>query len=914
MKDKLWFNEDISEIANRLGTDIVNGLTDEQYKNKLAEFGYNELKEKDKSTILEKFLNQFKDFMIIILIIAAVVSGIVSMSEGEGLTDSIIILCIVIVNAVIGVVQEVKAENSLEALKKMSGYSATVIRDGKTEIVATKELVPGDIVILETGEIVPADIRIIESINLKSQEASLTGESVPVDKSINVIDDTEIAIGDRINMLFSSSTISYGRGKGIVVETGMNTQVGKIADMLDNADSGDTPLQKKLDALGKILGIGALTICAIIFVVGLIYGKEIIHMFMSAVSLAVAAIPEGLPAIATIALAIGVQRMVKRNAIVRKLPSVETLGCATVICSDKTGTLTQNKMSVVRMFYNNHMYRLTEVEKNEGFNKILKTGILCNESKIILENDIRNIVGDPTETILVELGFDYGMSKIEYNTKHERIGEVPFESERKLMSTINVDVFSNFVHTKGAVDELLKICKYIEIDGDIKEITQEDKDKILNCNESMAVNALRVLGFAYKPINELPEKVESSTIEKDLIFIGMVGMIDPPRPEVKAAVAKCKEAGIKTVMITGDHLTTAVAIAKRLGILEEGGRAILGNELEKMSDEELKNCVKEISVYARVSPEHKVRIVKAWQANGDIVAMTGDGVNDAPSLKTSNIGCAMGITGTDVSKEAADVVLTDDNFSTIVSAVEEGRRIYDNILKAIQFLISSNIGEIISLFTVIMATPLIAKAFGIENLGLIEALLPIHILWVNLVTDSLPALALSVEPAEANIMQRKPNTDTKHVFTKGMIWRIIYQGIMIATLTLIAFTIGLNITTGTDEERMMVAQTMAFGVLAISQITHSFNLKSNVYSIFKTGILNNKALILAAFVSLGLMLIVLQIPALEEIFSVSALSIQEILIVAGLSLMPLVIVEIFKKLKINTLGEKNIYTNVNKKY
>lgn len=910
MKENLWFNKGVEEVQSQLKTDIHQGLSNEECAKRIEEYGHNELKEQNKTTILQKFINQFKDFMIIVLLIAAVISGVLSFIEDEGLMDSIIILAIVILNAVIGVVQECKAEASLEALKKMSGYVAKVIRNGKTETIATKDLVPGDIVLLDTGDVVPADIRLIESFSLKSQEASLTGESLPVEKNIETINNEEVSIGDRTNMVFSSSMISYGRGKGIVVETGMNTQVGKIANMLENANSGLTPLQKKLEVLGKTLGIAAIAICVVIFAVGIFYGKEPFHMFMSAVSLAVAAIPEGLPAIATIALSIGVTRMVKRNAIVRKLPSVETLGSATVICSDKTGTLTQNKMTVVKMYYNNNVYDMESLQEASELHQIITTGVLCNESKIVDDNNATKIVGDPTETVLVELAQKYDIQKEEYDQRYERIGEVPFDSDRKLMSTINNEEGRNIVHTKGAVDELLKVCKYIQMDNNVIELTEDMKQTIIFNNEEMAKQALRVLGFAYRQIDNLPQEVNHITVENELVFVGMVGMIDPPRPEAKEAVQKCKEAGIKTVMITGDHLTTAIAIAKQIGILEDDGQAILGVELEKMTDEELKERVKDISVYARVSPEHKVRIVRAWQENGEIVAMTGDGVNDAPSLKTANIGCAMGITGTDVSKEAADLILTDDNFATIISAVEEGRRIYDNILKSIQFLISSNVGEIITLFTVIMATPLIATWFGIENLGLIEALLPIHILWVNLVTDSLPALALSVEPAEKNIMKRKARKMGNQVFTKGMTWRIAYQGLMIATLTLTAFIIGLTSTQGLPEEtRVGVAQTMAFGVLAISQIVHSFNLKSNTQSIFKTGIFNNKYLIGAGAISLLLMLVVLNVPVIMDVFNIQPLTQYQVLVVAGLSLMPLVIVELFKILRINSFSIKKQCVN-----
>ena len=901
---KSWFNQTVDETISNLKTDVENGLSIEEVRKRQEEYGLNELKAKKKKSLFIKFLEQFKDFMIIVLIISAIVSGIVGVAEGEGITDTIIILAVVLVNAIIGVAQENKAEKSLEALQKLSSHVAKVMRNGKLEVIPSKELVPGDIVILDTGDYVPADLRIIEAINLKSQEAALTGESVPVEKNSDKIDDEKIGIGDRINMLFSSSLITYGRGKAVVVETAMNTEVGKIANIINSAEEGQTPLQQKLDKLGKTLGIVALVICIAIFGIGLLYGKDVVEMFMTAVSLAVAAIPEGLPAVSTIVLAIGVQRMVKRNAIVKKLPAVETLGSATVICSDKTGTLTQNKMTVLKAYFNFNTVDVENIENTLEYDRLVNTAILCNDTKVVDEVDGRKLIGDPTETALTDLGYKFEYNAIEINNSKNRIAEVPFDSDRKLMTTINNENGVNIANTKGAVDELLRRCSRVFEDGNIREITDEDRNKILAENENMAKQALRVLGFAYKEISEIPSKVDDTTIENDLIFVGMFAMIDPPRPEVKDAVAKCKTAGIKTVMITGDHKITAIAIARELGILENDDEAILGSELEKISDEELVEKVKQYSVYARVSPEHKVRIVKAWQANGDVVAMTGDGVNDAPSLKTANIGCAMGITGTDVSKEAADIVLTDDNFATVVSAVEEGRRIYDNILKAIQFLISSNIGEIITLFMVIMATPLIAKWFNIADLSLLEALLPIHILWVNLVTDSLPALALSFEPAEKNIMNRKARKNTKQIFTKGMIWRIAYQGIMVGTLTLVAFMLGLTTKNANEPERIAIAQTMAFSVLAISQLVHSFNIKSNKRSIFRDGILNNKMLIGANVLSLILMAIVLFVPPVMNLFNVVALSTEHLIQVVILVLMPLVIVELFKLLRINTTKDE----------
>ncbi len=925
--EKNWFNKEVNEVEKELKTNLANGLTPAEVEEKRNEYGFNELKAKKKKSLFVKFLEQFKDFMIIVLIIAAIVSGIVGYMEGEGITDSIIILIVVIVNAIIGVVQESKAEKSLEALQKLSSHVAKVVRNGKVEVVASRDLVPGDIVVLDTGDYVPADLRIIEGVNLKSQESSLTGESVPVDKNSEVIADEKVGIGDRTNMLFSSSLITYGRGKGIVVETGMNTEVGKIATIINDTEGTATPLQIKLNKLGKTLGIAALAICVLIFIIGIAYGKDIIDMFMTAVSLAVAAIPEGLAAVSTIVLAIGVQRMVKKNAIVKKLPAVETLGSATVICSDKTGTLTQNKMTVQKVFADGKLSNVEDITTiNNSLEKLMYTSTLCNDTKIGENN---NLTGDPTETALIDLGFKIKFD-VENTLKLQRVKEYPFDSDRKLMTTVNKVGDKYIAYTKGGIDELLAKCTKYEINGEIKDNLSEYKDTIEKYNIEMAKDALRVLAMAYKELDHEPTDEEMKTIESDLIFVGMVGMIDPPREEVKAAVAKCKTAGIKTVMITGDHKITAVAIAKALGILENENEAITGAELEEMSDEALTKNIRQYSVYARVSPEHKVRIVKAWQANGEIVAMTGDGVNDAPALKTADIGCAMGIVGTDVSKEAADVILTDDNFATIVSSVEEGRRIYDNILKAIQFLLSSNVGEIVTLFIAILITPWLSSTFGID-VNLIEVLLPIHILWINLVTDSLPALALAVDPAEDDVMNRKPKKQ-KGIFTKGMTWRVVYQGFMIGLLTLAAFIIGLatpddqlpemvridNTIYSVDEVdnleealangaemlekqevKVEIGQTMAFVTLAFSELVHVFNIRNNKKSIFKTHPFNNKVLLGAIAISAMLMLIILFIPALRHIFSIPVLPMNNVLEIIGLVLAPLVIVEIFKLFKIN---------------
>ena len=895
-----WFNKTVDEVESTLKTNAENGLTAEEAKKRQEEYGLNELKAKKKKSLFVKFLEQFKDFMIIILIISAIISGVVGVAQGEGFTDTIIILVVVVVNAIIGVAQENKAEKSLEALQKLSSHVAKVIRNGKLQVIQSKELVPGDIVILETGDYVPADLRIIEAVNLKAQEAALTGESVPVEKMAAKIEDEKIGIGDRINMLFSSSLITYGRGKAVVVETGMNTEVGKIADIINTAEDQGTPLQQKLDKLGKTLGIVALAICAVIFVIGLLYGKEPIHMFMTAVSLAVAAIPEGLPAVFTIVLAIGVQRMVKRNAIVKKLPAVETLGSASVICSDKTGTLTQNKMTVEKVFCDGNLVNLEESADMIDIKKLVYASMLCNDTKIS-EDD--KLTGDPTETALVDMAFKLDFDPSVYGM-FPRIAEIPFDSDRKLMTTVHEENGQYVVYTKGGVDELLANCNSYILEGDIKTDLEEYKEIIRRYNMEMAQNALRVLAMAYKVLDHKPTAEEIKELESNLTYIGMVGMIDPPRLEVKDAVQECKEAGIKTVMITGDHKITAIAIAKSLGILENDDEAITGTELEEMSDEELIRNVRKYSVYARVSPEHKVRIVKAWQANGEIVAMTGDGVNDAPSLKIADIGCAMGVVGTDVAKEAADVILTDDNFATVVSAVEEGRRIYDNILKAIQFLLSSNIGEIVVLFLAILITPLLSKQFGVD-ITLIETLLPIHILWINLVTDSLPALALAVDPAADNVMKRKPLKNTKKgIFTKGMTWRIVYQGLMIGLLTLTAFIIGLSTPDVSQEEKVKIGQTMAFYVLALSELVHVFNIRDNKRTIFKTGIFNNSKLILATVVSASLMFVILFTQGLRDIFGLVMLPAMHVFETVMLVLAPVIIVEIFKLLKINTTKDE----------
>ena len=937
--DKNWFNKSIEDTSKILETNIETGLTDEQVKEKREIFGFNELAGKKKKSLIIKFLEQFKDFMIIVLIIAAIVSGAVGVAQGEGITDTIIILIVIIVNAIIGVAQENKAEKSLEALQKLSSHAAKVLRNGQISVVPSKELVPGDVVVLDTGDFVPADLRIIEAANLQSQESSLTGESVPVEKNTKTIDEVEVGIGDRTNMLFSSSLVTYGRGRAIVVETGMNTEVGKIAGILSETKDIETPLQRRLNKLGKTLGIVCLIICIIIFIVGLCYGKEPLDMFMTAVSLAVAAIPEGLAAVSTIVLAIGVQKMVKKNAIVKKLPAVETLGSATVICSDKTGTLTQNRMTVQKIYTDKEVMDMvalvkadTELKDIKELERLVHISMLCNDTKVASDNEL---TGDPTETALVAMGFDLAFEPALYE-QYPRVEELPFDSDRKLMTTVHKINDKYLVYTKGGVDELLKRCNSYISNGKIETDLEEYKKEIAIRNEEMAKDALRVLAMAYKELDHMPSKDEMQNIENDLIYVGMVGMIDPPRQEAKLAVEKCKTAGIKTVMITGDHKITATAIAKQLGILENEDEAITGADLEKMSQEDLEKNIRNYSVYARVSPEHKVRIVKAWQKQGEIVAMTGDGVNDAPALKTADIGCAMGKVGTDVAKEAADVILTDDNFATVVSAVEEGRRIYDNILKAIQFLLSSNVGEIVVLFIALLITPLLGHAFNID-INLIQVLTPVQILWINLVTDSLPALALAFDPAEKDVMNRKPIDSRKGIFTKGMSWRVIYQGIMIGLITLSAFVIGLatpddSIPTmikhdgqiisidevenvndiladggeyiSKEELKVNIGQAMAFTVLSLAELVHVFNVRNNKKSIFKTGIFQNPKLLLAILVATILMLIVLLVPALRHIFGIPILPTQNILEIIGLVFTPLVIVELFKLFKINSVKDE----------
>lgn len=872
----MYYNQSIEDVEKSLNTSIKNGLTSEEVESRLNKYGYNEFQKKKPKSLGIKFLEQFKSFMIIVLLIAAAISGVIGYLQGEGFTDAIIILAIVILNAIIGVIQEAKAESSLEALEKMSSPHCNVVRNGKIEEIESRNLVPGDIVELETGDAIPADLRLVEAVNLKIQDAALTGESVPEEKFTTIIPQDEVALGDRDNLGFSSSIVTYGRGKGIVIATGMATEVGKIASMIQSVPDMQTPMQEKLDKLGKFLGIAALIICALIFGVGVLHGRDITDMFLIAVSLAAAAIPEGLPAVSTIVLAVGVQRLVKKNAIVRKLPSVETLGSTTVICSDKTGTLTQNKMTVTRIFIDGKEYGITDFSdgNNSRLSDLLIPFILANDAKLTTDNDGLKTTGDPTETALIDVGIRFGLDKNRLEMENPRVTEIPFDSEKKLMTTVHKEENAFLqVYTKGGLDEILACCDRIWINGNILPLTQKDKNIIYEANDHMAGEALRVLAAAYKEIPHLPEKTQPSALEKNLIFVGMVGMIDPPREEVKDAVKKCRTAGIKPVMITGDHKITAVAIAETLGIKEKRDKALTGNDVEKMSDRALQETVESVAVYARVAPEHKVRIVKAFQQNGEIVAMTGDGVNDAPALKLADIGIAMGITGTDVSKEAADIVLTDDNFATIVTAVEEGRRIYDNIIKAVQFMLSTNIGEILVLFVAVLA-------------NWVTPLLPIHILWINLVTDSLPALALSVDPADPDVMERKPISSKEGIMNRKFSLRVFLQGAMIGILSLIAFLIG-------RQTSVEVAQTMTFAVLAFSQLTHVFNVRSSYHSAFRN-MFQNKYLIGAILFVTGLMIMVLEIPYLQPIFHLHPLNTSQWIWVIVLALAPLPIVEIVK--------------------
>ena len=869
-----YHNKPVEDIASEFGTDANRGLRQDEIQSRIDKYGKNTLVQKKQRSFISMFVAQFKSFLIILLIIAAVISGVMGVKTGEGLLDTYIIAGILLLNAFIGAYQEFKAQKSLESLKKMAAPVAKVVRDGEPMVVNVEDVVPGDLVELEVGDIVPADIRITESYNMSIQESSMTGESVPVEKHPETLDGEDIPLGDRKNMAYSSGVVTFGHGKGIVVGTGMNTEIGKIADMLGGDSDTQTPMQVRLEKLGKVIGIAAIVICVLIFAIGLLNGRPIISMLMVAISLAVGAIPEGLPAISTIILSMGVQRMVRHNAIIRKLPSVETLGCTTVICSDKTGTLTKNQMTVVE-----------EYAVSGNIDKLVEISVLCCDAKEV-KNSEGGItrVGDPTEIALIDLGSSNGVIKGELDVACPRVGEVAFDSSRKRMSTINRMPDGTLqVNTKGGLDEILSVCSRIKTAEGIRTITPEDIADLQERNKKMAESALRVLAMAYRPTDEVSSEME--TVEKDLIFVGITGMIDPEREEVIGAIQECRNAGIRTVMITGDHKATALAIASKIGIFREGDRAITGVELDKISEEDFDRDVKKYSVYARIAPEQKVKIVTAWQKKGEIVAMTGDGVNDAPALKQADIGVSMGITGTEVAKDASDMILSDDNFVTIVSAVAEGRRIYDNILKTILFLLSTNIGEVLLLFlTSVMAMWM--PAIGIP-------LLPIHILWINLVSETFPALALSLDPAAKDIMNKSPRGKGKQFMDKSMVWRISYQGVMMALITLAAFLIG------SEAGGENVGQTMAFATLIAAKLVHAGNLHSNTESRFKFNPLSNKALIFAIFISILFSAAVLFIPPFMTAFSFVQLTGCQWLTILGLALVPLVVVELFKALKWN---------------
>lgn len=859
------YSKKASELLEELDTDKQNGLSSAEALVRKEKYGENKLREKKQKTMAQRFLDQFKDVMILILIAAAIVSFTIVCVEKnwKELFEPSLIVIIVILNAVMGVYQEGKAEKALNALKNMSAPHARVIRDGEEKIIDSYELVPGDIIRLEAGDFVPSDARLLQSAGLKSEESALTGESVPSDKDYLAEVEDGAALGDRNNMVYSGCSITYGTATAVVTATGMDTEMGKIADLLDNEEEGQTPLQQKLAQLGKYLGILALAACGIIFVVGLVNGIPVLDIFMTAVSLAVSAIPEGLPAIVTIVLSIGVQRMVKKNALIRKLPAVETLGSASVICSDKTGTLTQNRMTLTKAYAEGYPEPENISSNNtEGIKKLLMYSTLCCDGSVVFHGEEQQHIGDPTETAIVLAAHKNGMPKDELNKKYPRMAEIPFDSDRKLMTTVNKINGKNIAIVKGAFDNMVSRC----VSGDL-----ETAKKI---TEAMSENALRVLAVAYKEIDAVPENPTSEELENGLTFMGLVGMIDPPRPEAKEAVSVCRRAGIRPVMITGDHVVTASAIAKELGILLEGDRAITGAELDAMTDSELDSQVENISVYARVSPENKIRIVKAWQRKGQVVSMTGDGVNDSPALKAADIGCAMGITGTDVAKGAADMTLTDDNFATIVDAVREGRGIYSNIKKVVGFLLGTNIGEVITVF---MAMILWHKT----------PLLSMQLLWINLVTDSLPAITLGMEPVESDVMDRKPKPKNEGIFANGLGIRVVLQGIMFGILSLIGFKLGESMT-GTVEG----GQTLTFMVLALSQIVQSFNMRSD-NSLFRIGPFSNHKLNWAALVSVLLVALVLFTP-LKTAFGLVALSWELYLIGLGLILVPLVVMEFFK--------------------
>ncbi len=859
-----FYTKPLKEVLSQLKTDQT-GLSAKEVAARRSQYGPNELQQAKKKTNLQRFFDQFKDAMIVILLVAAAISFVIACVEGnpKEFFEPGLILLIVVLNAIMGVMQESKAEKALEALKSMSAPHCRVIREGQEQVIESSGLVPGDIIRLEAGDFVPADARLIRSVNLKCEESALTGESVPSEKDAEAAIEEKAPLGDRSNMIYSGCSVSYGTALAVVTATGMNTEMGKIANLLQGEQDAQTPLQKKLAQLGKYLGFLALGVCGIIFVIGLLAKLPVMEIFMTAVSLAVSAIPEGLPAIVTIVLSIGVQRLAKQNAVIRRLPAVETLGGASIICSDKTGTLTQNRMTLMKAYIEGKTEDISK-ENSTEIRKLLGYATLCCDGSIRFEGDQVQHIGDPTETAIILAAHNNGMAQGDLNSRFPRVAELPFDSDRKLMTSVNKVDGKLLVIVKGAFDMMVPRC----IKGDL-EAARKMNDEMSSC-------ALRVLAVAYKEIQELPQDL--STLEQGLTFHGLLGMIDPPRPEAAEAVRTCLRAGIKPVMITGDHVVTASAIAKQLGILQPGQKAITGAQLDAMTDEELDAQVAQISVYARVSPENKIRIVKAWQRKEQVVSMTGDGVNDAPALKAADIGCAMGITGTDVAKGAADMTLSDDNFATIVEAVREGRSIYRNIKKVVGFLLGTNIGEVFAVFFAMLLwqrTPLLSM----------------QLLWINLITDSLPAIALGMEPIEAGVMDEKPRPKKEGLFANGLGIRVVLQGVMFGLLSLIAYRVGETVM-GSAEG----GQTLAFTVLALSQIVQAYNMRSD-RSIFKIGVFGNKTLNKAALLSVVLMLLVLFTP-IKAAFGLITLTWPLYLLALGLILVPLALMELAKALKL----------------
>ena len=878
-------SQNVNDVLASLEVDQTQGLSSAKVEENFAKYGPNKLEEKKKKSLVARFLEQFKDVMIIILLIAAAISLGVAIYEGISknhfdaveMVEPFLILAIVLLNAIIGVVQESKAESALEALKNMSAPHARVIRDGVEKIVMSSDLVPGDIIKLEAGDFVPADARLIKSVNLKSEESALTGESVPSEKFADAKVEEKAPIGDRTNMVFSGCSITYGTAVAVVTATGMQTEMGKIAGILANEEEGKTPLQEKLAKLGGMLGVLVLGICAVMFLVQIIRDgfdfDNIIEAFMSAISLAVSAIPEGLPAVVTIVLSIGVQRMVKKNAIIRRLPAVETLGSSSVICSDKTGTLTQNRMTLVKTYVDGgEIIDFNGSAEGETY-KMLCYGSLCSDGKVVFENGAEKHLGDPTETAIVLAAHKAGGVQDVLNAESPRVGELPFDSDRKLMTTVNMINGKPIAIVKGAFDVIAKRT----VKGDVEKAR-------IACDE-MSSNALRVLAVAYKELDEVPAKPTFEELENELVFVGLVGMIDPPRPECKVAVATCRQAGIKPVMITGDHIVTATAIARELGIFVDGDKAITGAELDEMSDEQLDQEVRNISVYARVSPENKIRIVKAWQKKGEVVSMTGDGVNDAPALKAADIGCAMGITGTDVAKGAADMTLTDDNFATIVDAVKEGRGIYENIKKVVGFLLSTNLAEVLVVF---ISTVILGSIAGLGN-----PFIPIQLLWINLVTDSLPAIALGMEAVESDVMYRKPNPKNQSLFANGLGLKIGLNGVLLTITTLVGYVLGAYIMQTSAGLNHEAGSTMAFMILAMSQLVQALNMRSS-HSLFKVGFFSNKTMNLSLLVCTALTAVVLFIPGVVGVFGMMYLDWWLYLVGLALSLLPILVMEIAK--------------------